>query len=40
MLGKERCLREAGKEEEFSIIKSLIKLDREVALGARYFRST
>jgi hypothetical protein len=27
-------------EEELAIIKSLIKLDRRVALGARYFRST
>ena len=31
---KERCFREAGEEEEFAIIKSLIMLDRNVALGA------
>ena len=32
---KERCSREAGEEEELAIIKSLIMLDRNVALGAR-----
>ena len=40
ILGKERCFREAGGEEELAIIKSLIMLDRKVAIGARYFRST